>query len=149
MSRAMSNKLSILEIVRRVHGHVPYAQELGLEVLEATREAVLVMMPANPALGGDTERSWLSTGAMTSLIDSACGVALHAHLGQYEPIATLDLRVDYLRPAHMELPLHCRAECYRLTRSVAFLRAVAYQDDEKSPVAAVAASFMRLDSATP
>ncbi len=149
MSRAMSDKISVLEIVRRVHRHVPYAQELGLEVLEATREAVLVMMPANKALRGDAERGWLSTGAMTSLIDSTCGIALHAHLGQYEPIATLDLRVDYLRPARAELPLRCRAECYRLTRSVAFLRAVAYQDDEKSPAAAVTASFMRTDAAAP
>ncbi|MGH8528653.1 MAG: PaaI family thioesterase [Nevskiales bacterium] len=145
----MSRAMNPLEIVRRVHSHVPYAQELGMEVLEASRDAVLVAIPVNKALGGDTERGWWSTGAMTSLIDSACGVALHAHLGKYEPIATLDLRVDYLRPARSELPLRCRAECYRLTRSVAFLRAIAYQDDEKSPVAAVAASFMRLNSAAP
>ncbi len=141
--------MTLLETMQRVHSYVPYARELGMEIVQATRDSVLVICPAQQELAGDTTRGWLSTGALTALIDSACGVALHAHLGQYEPIATLDLRVDYLRPTQLGLLLRCRAECYRLTPTIAFLRALAWQDDAAAPVAAASGSFMRTRAAAP
>ena len=154
MSRPIVNKImstkSLLETMQRVHSHVAYARELGMQVLEASRESTLVLMPPNAAaLSGDTVRGWLATGVTTALIDSACGVALHAHLGAPEQIATIDLRVDYLRPARADLALYCRAECFRLTRSIAFMRAAAYQDDPAAPVATASGGFMRLSAAAP
>ena len=38
--------------------------------------------------------------------------------------------------------LNAEAECYRITRSVAFTRAFAHQGDRKDPVAAAAGTFM-------
>jgi acyl-coenzyme A thioesterase PaaI-like protein len=38
-----------------------------------------------------------------------------------------------------------RAHCYKVTRSIAFVRAVAYEDDPEDPVATAQATFM-LDS---
>lgn len=150
MSRQNMNDQTLLETVRRVHSHVAYARELGMQVLEASRASILVVMPANAAaLAGDSVRGWLATGVTTALIDSACGVALHAHLGAPEQIATIDLRVDYLRPGRADLPLYCRAECFRLTRSIAFMRATAYQDDPAAPVANASGGFMRLSAAPP
>lgn len=146
----MSRVMTLLENVQRLHNYVAYARELGLQVVEASRDSIVATIPPNPAaLSGDTVRGWLATGVTTSLIDSACGVALHAHLGEFEPIATLDLRVDYLRPTRADLALNCRAECFRLTRSIAFMRAVAYQDDPAAPVATASGSFMRLNAAPP
>jgi uncharacterized protein (TIGR00369 family) len=92
---------------------------------------------------GDTERGVIHTGVITTLIDSCCGMALLARLKSLEAIATLDLRVDYLRPALRDKPVHCRAECYRVTQSVAFLRAAAWQDSESEPVAVSTGAFMR------
>jgi len=146
----MSRLMTLLESLQRAHDHVAYARELGMRILEAEPASILLMMPPNATvLSGDTGRGWLATGVTTSVIDSACGVALHARLGGFEQIATLDLRVDYLRPARADLALHCRAECYRLTRTMAFLRATAYQDDPGAPVASACGSFMRLDAAPP
>ena len=51
--------------------------------------------------------------------------------------------VDYLRPALPEKTLHVRAECYRITRSIAFVKAWAWQDDEQQPVAVSQSTFMR------
>ena len=146
----MSRVMPLLEQVQTVHNYVAYARELGLKVVEASQDSILATIPPNAAaLSGDTVRGWLATGVTTALIDSACGCALHAHIGKFEPIATLDLRVDYLRPTRADLALHCRAECYRLTRTVAFLRAIAYQDDPAAPVASASGSFMRLNAAPP
>jgi acyl-coenzyme A thioesterase PaaI-like protein len=58
------------------------------------------------------------------------------------PIATLDLRIDYLRAGDAGRDVVCRASCYKLTRNVAFTRAVAYHDDEADPIATSMGTFM-------
>ena len=65
----------------------------------------------------DIERGVLHPGVVVALVDSACGVALIGAARQrFEPIATLDLRIDYLRAGlRAARSLFCRAECYRLT----------------------------------
>jgi acyl-coenzyme A thioesterase PaaI-like protein len=57
-------------------------------------------------------------------------------------VATLDLRIDYLRPATPHRDLFARAETYKLARDIAFLRAYAYQDDLQDLVASAAGTFM-------
>jgi acyl-coenzyme A thioesterase PaaI-like protein len=82
---------------------------------------------------------------VTTLLDHASGQAVHAAMTEWTSIATLDLRIDYMRPAQPGRDVLARAHCYKLTRSVAFVRAVAYEDDPDDPVAAAQAAFM-LDS---
>jgi len=56
--------------------------------------------------------------------------------------ATLDLRIDYMKPARPHEDVFAYAECYKMTRQIAFVRGVAYQDSEDNPVANAAATFM-------
>jgi len=65
-----------------------------------------------------------------------------AALTDFVPIATLDLRIDYLRPAEVGQAVHARATCYKLARNVAFTRAVAYHDDPADPIAHSVGTFM-------
>ena len=67
---------------------------------------------------------------------------MFAALTEFMPIATLDLRIDYLHAADPGRAVLCRARCYKLTRNVAFTRAVAYHDKEDDPIAAAAGTFM-------
>ena len=122
----------------------PQGRALGLELVSVTPELVL-KVPYKPELVGDPETGVIAGGVVTTLLDFACGWATALALKEPTSIATLDLRIDYMRPSRPGLDIHATAYCYKLTRSVAFLRGVAYDEDPSDPVAAAQAAFM-LDS---
>jgi uncharacterized protein (TIGR00369 family) len=122
---------------------VPHVAECGMQIPYLGADGAQVDLPYRREWLGDPERGLIHTGMVTTVIDTVSGLAVLAALGTFEPIATLDLRMDYLRPALAERTLHARAECYRLTRHIAFIRARAWQDDEQAPVAVSQSTFMR------
>jgi uncharacterized protein (TIGR00369 family) len=123
--------------------HVPHNRALGLRFLACGPGGdVVVELPYRDELVGNPETGVLHGGAITSLLDAACGAAVFLELAVLAPIATLDLRIDYLKPARAGHPVRARAFCYKVTRQVAFARASAYGDDEADPIAAAAATFM-------
>ena len=69
------------------------------------------------------------------------GLAVFVALGKPRRIATLDLRIDYLRPSTPRQTLVCSAHCYKLTRQVAFVRALAHHGDESDAVASAVGTF--------
>ena len=75
-------------------------------------------------------------------MDSVAGMAVFSKLRVYKPIATLDLRIDYMKPATAGETVYGLSECYKLTSSVAFVRGVAYHGDKSDPVANVSGTFM-------
>lgn len=122
---------------------VPHVAELGIVLDRLDGHGAVGRLPYRPEFLGDIERALIHTGVITTLIDSICGVALIAHIGEAVRIATLDLRVDYLRPSRPGRDLVCHAECYRSTEQIAFLRATVWQDDPAQPVASSMGAFMR------
>ncbi len=120
----------------------PHMLDIGTTITSIGKGCGTMLMPARPAWLGDLVRGWLHPGALTVLADSACGLAVGAALEDRVPYATLDLRMDYLRPASPKDDLYCEAECYRLTRSVAFTRGTLWQGQRDEPVASVQATFM-------
>ncbi len=101
-------------------------------------------MPYSQQLVGVSETGVVASGPVVALIDMTCGAAVLARLGRFSLHVTLDLRVDYLRPATPGRDLHARVECYRLTRQVAFVRGAAHDGDPADPVANVSGTFMLL-----
>ena len=105
------------------------------------REAVL-MVPYREELVGDPLRGVVFGGVVTTLLDQAGGVATLCSLPELVSIATVDLRIDYLRAAAPGRDLYGRAECIKRTRSVAFVQGRAWDDDPDDPFAICIGTFM-------
>ena len=143
MSGRMAQK-GFFEVLRANFAQaIPHARECGMVVDALGETGARASMPYRADWLGDTERGVYHTGVITTLVDTISGLAAVAATGRFEAIATLDLRMDFLRPAAQGKGLRAHAACYRLTRSIAFVRATAWQDDEREPVAVSQSTFMR------
>jgi uncharacterized protein (TIGR00369 family) len=124
------------------HKYIPHAHDLGMRVVDLADGMARLALDFREELLGDPRRGLIHTGVITTMIDMACGFAVIAGLEKPITIATLDLRVDYLRPALRDKTLYTFAECYRTTRHIAFVRATAWQDSEQRLVATSTSAFM-------
>jgi uncharacterized protein (TIGR00369 family) len=127
---------------RHFNAGIPHNKALGISILEMTREKTVFRLPYDAKLVGNPDTGVLHGGPITALLDGASGAAVFAALTTWVPIATLDLRIDYLRPAEPPKDVLATATCYRLTKNVAFTRAIAYHDDPDDPIASAVGTFM-------
>lgn len=121
------------------HGH---SQALGLTYVGHGVDWAEIAMAWKPELVGDVAKQTMATGAISGLLDMAGGISVWTRLDTFRPMATLDLRIDYLRAAKPHADMRARVTCYRLAREIAFVRGVAHDGDIDDPVASMAASFM-------
>jgi len=121
---------------------LPFSHEIGMRTHTAENGVAVLSLPYDARLIGDPETGVLHGGVITALLDTACGWAVMSGPASLHSTATLDLRIDYMRPATAGETIFARAECYRMTRSIAFARAVAYHTDPTDPVASAQGAFM-------
>jgi len=126
----------------RTGGH---GQRLGLSYHAHGADWVEFALPYDPALIGDPDSGVIASGPILSMMDVATSMAVWLKLNGFQPHATLDLRVDYLRPARPGRTVFGRGQCYRITRSIAFVRGQAHDGDPGDPLAHVAGTFMALE----
>jgi uncharacterized protein (TIGR00369 family) len=113
---------------------------LGLQVVRADKGQVEIRLPFREEFLRGDGSDWLHGGVVSSLADIVGDYAVVTETGQGVP--TIDLRVDYLRAAEPGLDLFARADCIRVTRNVAFVRAIAYDRDPADPFASCMGAFM-------
>jgi uncharacterized protein (TIGR00369 family) len=122
----------------------PHGKALGMELVATEDGKALVRVPYAEHLVGDPDTGVIHGGVITATLDNASGwcVRLHEDYTEGMSMATLDLRIDYMKPATPHVDLMVMAECYKITRNIAFVRACAYHDDMEDPVATSVAAFM-------
>lgn len=132
----------LAKIHREFERSVPHNRALGLELLELREGEVEMRLPWAPHLVGNPETGVLHGGVITALLDACCGAAVFQSLPEPKPIATLDLRIDYLKPARPRTEVYAFARITKVTRNVAFVRAAAHHGQVDDPIATATATFM-------
>lgn len=120
---------------------VPWARETGFEVTKIEEGRIWGLQPFKEHLIGDATERVIHGGVITTMLDNLCGMACSASLKEFRFVATLDLRIDYMRPAESDRAIIGEAECYHVTRSVAFTRAWAYHESRDKVIATAQGAF--------
>jgi len=135
------------QIMPQLASGAAHTHALGFAYEGYEGDRVRIRVPWREDLVGDPDTGVLSGGLVTTALDHVGGLAIWLALGTFRPIATLDLRVDYMRASVRGLDLMTEARCYRLTRSVGFVRAWAFEDRIDDPIAAAQSVYMITDEA--
>ena len=110
---------------------------------EVRRGSGMMSLDWDEKLIGNPRTRVVHSGVVTALLDTLCGLVVMASVPEGTPLATLDLRIDYLRPATPEQTIRATAECYKVTASVAFVRGARLpRRDRQDAIAHCTGTFM-------
>lgn len=120
---------------------LPHCRELNIRVEETGPSRAIMSLPYDKRLIGDPDTGVIHGGAVSVLMDTCAGAAVRMHPAHDGPLATLDLRIDYMRAAKPGATITAEAKCFHVTRTVAFIRVLAWDSDKSIPVATASAAF--------
>lgn len=139
----------VARMSQMIRDFVPHNRAIGMDVERVQNGEAWVQLPWDPKLVGNPVTGVLHGGVISTLMDATCGLAVMVRLAQPMSIATLDLRIDYLKPATARRTVIAWASCFKVTKHVCFVRGAAFhrgedgRDETEAPIASVAGTFAR------
>jgi uncharacterized protein (TIGR00369 family) len=122
-------------VSRLMTEQIPFNRVLGIEVAHIATGRVVFRVPFRPEFVGDPERPALHGGVISAVADTAGGCAVWTTVKETDRVSTIDLRVDYLRPARLET-FEATATVLRVGNRVGVVNiVVAHPDRSAEPVA--------------
>ena len=132
---------SAVDRVNAMIQFTPQAKALGVSVTQTAKGRAWGKVPYRAELVGDPDTGVIAGGVLTTFLDQLCGAAAILAMDQPTIVATIDLRIDYMRPAQPGRDVLAEAQCYKIGKTIAFVRATAYEDTPDNPIAHVTSAF--------
>jgi uncharacterized protein (TIGR00369 family) len=123
-------------------GNTAFLVALGGELLDFEKGRGRMRLPWSEKLVGNPDTGVVHGGVITAMLDQACGMAIGSALDAPKGMATLDLRIDYMKPATPRTDVLIESECLKVTREIAFARARAFHVSLEDPIAIATGTFM-------
>ena len=121
-------KIDKNQIKKAIEELVPIHKFLGVELLEIRKGYAKVKVPFREEVIGDFMRRRWHGGIIATIMDSVGGIAGGTYAtSPKDKMATIDLRVDYLKPAEASAII-VEGEIVRLGKSILVTRMKAYQE---------------------
>ena len=130
------------EDLRASYDAIPHCVEAGIRVEDVSFGHARMSVDWRDDLVGNPDTGVLHGAVITTVMDTTGGLAAMSAAPSGTAAATLDLRIDYLKPATPRQRVYADTECYRITANVAFVRGWAHHGDRDDPIATCAATFM-------
>jgi uncharacterized protein (TIGR00369 family) len=141
----MTSDFDPAALIRMMTGH-NHNGFIGTEYAAHGDDWCELRLPYRDDLVGDAASGIIASGPIITMMDMATSISVWLATKKFRPQATLDLRVDYLRPAEPGKTVYGRGECYKVTKSIAFVRGEAHDGDPARPLAHVAGTYMFTDA---
>ncbi len=116
---------------------IPFNRHLGLTFTQLTRGEITAELPFRPEFIGDPVRKALHGGVISMVADTVGGAAIFTLTDPGDSVATIDLRVDYLRPGR-QMVLRGHARVVRMGNRVGVAAITLTHPDEPDRPVAVA-----------
>ena len=113
---------------------IPFNTFLGMKVDKLDEGFARLRVPYFENLIGDPVRPALHGGVVSTLADTAGGIAAFTSVGPGDVLSTVDLRVDYLRPAALQ-DLVAEARVLRTGNRMVVCDIAVFHDDPDHRVA--------------
>ena len=136
------NETFATTILPQLASGAAHTQALGFQFDSLHDGQPRILVPWREDLVGDPDTGVFAGGLVTTMLDHVGGLAVWAAMDSFQAVATLDLRVDYMRAALPREALRAQGQCFRLTPTVAFVRAWAFETEPSDPVAAAQAAYV-------
>jgi uncharacterized protein (TIGR00369 family) len=133
--------------------HIPFNRVIGLRIESLTAEGVSAQIAMRPELIGHFTHQRLHGGVISATLDAVAGLAVMAAIGarhldeaidarlaRFGKLGTIDLRIDYLRPATGS-HFSARAQVLRLGSRLASTR-MEFVDAKGTLLATGAAAYI-------
>ena len=117
----------------------PLFNAFGVKVEEIGKGRAVMSLACRPALCNRVEG--IHRGVVVTLLDTNCGLAIFSRLGDMRPIATVDLRVDFIKEVPSGEGIFSEVECYAVQDDIAYVRGRACAFSDNTLLASVSGSF--------
>ena len=130
-------------LVNKLMGKFGHGGFLNMEYVGHGDDWVELAIDWREDLVADPETGILASAVIISLMDNATSMSIWTKLNEFRPQATMDLRIDYLRPSPSGQRVYGRGICYHLTNSIGFVRGYAHNGNPDQPLAHASGTFNR------